>query len=163
MAEQGKGPAQEVPSRRKKYSRTFGQKICERIAQCEDWRVAYKKFGKPPYDALHAWPEEHPEFALALARARAIAADLRADQVLAIAEEATIGTVAVVRLKISTTQWHIQRTSPPRAPVRSDDSKAQEPEDGQIRIREFVPVEGEDGRPFTREIRPDGSCVDFDG
>ncbi|MEW5685801.1 MAG: hypothetical protein AB1942_12860 [Pseudomonadota bacterium] len=163
MAEQAKSGGGRSRPRRKQYSKAFGQRICERIATCGDWRESYEGFGKPPYDALHVWPETHPEFAAALARAREIAADARADAVLAIAEQSTAATVAVDRLKIMTVQWHVQRTSPPRPAARPDGQKGAMGGDGQIRIREFVPVDGEDGRPFTREIRLDGSCVDFDG
>lgn len=166
MAEQVKKAGRKTRRKRtppKKYTPTFAGLICERIATCKDWRAAYTKFGVPPYDALHRWPEEHPEFAVALAKAREIATELRADQILDIAMKTTPATAAVNRIKINTGQWHIERTAPARAPARPDGVQGKDIPGGQVRIREFVPVDGDSGRPFTREIRLDGSCVDFDG
>ena len=144
--------------RRVPFTEALGRKICERIAAGEPWRVEYERHGTPPYDALHAWPAEHPEFALALARARDVAADACADRALAVAEACTAATVTVDRLKVSMLQWYATRRSPQRPAARPDPKDRDQPYD--VRIRDFVPVARDDGSVFTREVRPDGSFID---
>ena len=86
-------------------------------------------------------------------------ADSWAEEALAVAKAATASTLQVDKLKVTTLLWRAAREAPQRSGGRKDDDGGSS--EAQVRIRDFVPVSREGGARFTREIRPDGSFVDF--
>ncbi|WP_041373480.1 terminase small subunit-like protein [Phenylobacterium zucineum] len=149
------------PSRRKipdangvishvRYSRAVGEEICRRISEGKLWHQIAGKGDMPSYDCLYRWRRRHPEFAEALEMAREMAADLKAEKALAVAEATTAATVTADRLKVSTFHWHAARGAPQRYGAKAEERPA-EPQVTYY-IRRFEKYVGEDGRTYVREV-----------
>lgn len=141
-----------------RYSRAVCDEICRRIAGGEVWHRIANTGSLPAYETLYAWRRKHPEFAEALAQAREAAAELRADQALLAAEEATPATVQVDRLKVAAYQWRAAKSAPklygPKAGEEAEGGG--EPRRMIIEIRRFEKVTNEDGKVVLREVFPEG-------
>jgi hypothetical protein len=121
--------------------------------------------GLPSYDSLYRWLRRYPDFAEAYAQAREMAADLRADRALAVAEDSTPATVTADRLRVSALQWRAAKGAPRRyGPKAGEEDVVDEggPRRLIIEVRRFERAVRPDGTAFTREILPDGSFDDGD-
>src|SRR3569623_8300 len=142
-----------------RYSKKVADRICRRIAQGEIWHRICNTDGLPSYTALYVWQKRYPDFAAAYAQAKEMAADLRADRALVVAEEATAATVQADRLRVSTLQWHAAKAAPKRYGPRpgEDDEDAGGGRTLTIHVRQFEKVVREDGSLGVREVGgPDG-------
>lgn len=140
-----------------RYSKAVTRELCLRIAQGEIWHKICNTGRMPSYTTLYAWLRKYPDFAEDYAQAREMAADLRADKVLVVAEEATAATVQRDRLRVGALQWHASKAAPKRYGSRAGDDgvKDGEPRELIIRIRQFERAWREDGTPYVREVRSD--------
>ncbi|MGH6965599.1 MAG: hypothetical protein ACREE0_14055 [Phenylobacterium sp.] len=141
-----------------RYSKKVTARICQRIARGDVWYKIANTDGLPSYDTLYQWLRKHPDFAEDFAQAREIAADLRADKVLVVAEEATAATVQRDRLHVGALQWHASKAAPKRYGSRPGDDGEPEGEPRRliIEVRRFETAYRPDGSAYTREILPDG-------
>lgn len=131
------------------YSIEVAEKICERIARGEYWHQIAGQPGLPEYTTPYNWAKHRPEFAEAWAQAKAMAADLRADKVLIVAEE---GTDDLQRDKahIGALKWHVARAeNPKREPGSWDLGKDRRLV---IEVRKFERAYREDGAAYVREV-----------
>jgi hypothetical protein len=143
-----------------RYSQKITNEICERIANGEAWFRIANTGRMPSYTTLYAWQRKHPEFAEALAQAREMAADLRADKALAVAEAATAATVQADRLHVGALQWRAAKAAPRRYGTRSDvhdDAEHAQTQRLIIEVRRFEKVTRPDGSVYVREVRPAAS------
>jgi hypothetical protein len=140
-----------------RYSKKLTEKICQRIARGDAWYRIANTDGLPSYDTLYVWLRKYPDFAEDFAQAREIAADLRADKTLAVAEEATAATVQRDRLRVAALQWHAAKAAPRRYGSRAGGDVEQEGEPRRliIEVRRFETAYRPDGTAYTREILPD--------
>jgi len=147
-----------------RYSKRVAREICERIAAGEIWFRICNTGRLPSYTTLYGWLRKHPDFAEGYAQAREMAADLRADKALAVAEDATAATVQADRLRVNTLQWHAAKAAPRRYGSRpgQDDGDGRPPE-LVIRVRQFERAWREDGAPYVREIAGPGAEPEPDG
>jgi hypothetical protein len=133
-----------------RYSPKIAREICERIAEGGTWSRICKDAHMPSYSALYGWCERHPEFADALTRARVMAADGFADQVLEVAQAATSATASGDRLHVGALQWRAAKAAP-----HVYGRKAEERVEQRriiVEVRKFQKVIGPDGRTYLREI-----------
>jgi hypothetical protein len=131
------------------YSEELAAEVCERIARGEVWSRIGGTDGMPEYSTLYYWRDTRPDFAEALARAQAAGNEVRADEVLAVSQEATRETIQEDRLHVGSLKWHVARADGFAA-------KANDWLSGKrrlvIRIREFERAWRTDGTPYVREI-----------
>ncbi len=141
-----------------RYSKKVTNEICQRLAQGEVWHKICNTGRLPSYTTLYAWLGKHPDFAADYARAKEMAADLRADKVLVVAEEATAETVQRDRLRVGALQWHAGKAAPRKYGSRAGENDAAEGAARRviIEVRHFEVAYREDGTAYTREILPDG-------
>jgi len=136
------------------YSDALAAEICERLARGEVWSRIGGDDGMPEYSTLFYWRRKRPEFDEAYCLARAAGAQFRADEVLAISQEATKETIQEARLQVGSLKWHVTRAD---TEAKSNNWVA-----GQrrlvIRIREFERAWRDDGTPYVREITPAGDA-----
>ena len=138
-----------------RYGEEITREICERIAGGDSWFKIANTGNMPSYATLYDWQRKHPEFAEALAQAREMAADLRADKALAVAEAATAATVQADRLHVGTLQWRAAKGAPRRYGTRSDvhdDLEDAQPPRLIIEVRRFEKVTRPDGSVYVREV-----------
>lgn len=132
-----------------RYSPAVAEEICERIARGEKWFQIAGSGRLPEYTTAFDWVKHRPDFAEAWAQARAMAADLRADKVLVVAEEGT-DDLQRDRLHVSALKWHVGRAENPKGqPNGWNLGKGRRLV---IRVREFERAYREDGTPYVREI-----------
>jgi hypothetical protein len=154
-----KTPDADGVSQMVRYSARATERICERLAKGEAWQNLCKEPGMPSYSVFYDWQRRHAEFAEAVAIARQIGADFKADKALEVASKATSATVQADRLHVGTLLKHAALTAPRRWGAR-----AEAPESGrekvvlEIRVRRFERVVGPDGRAFVRELKPEGEA-----
>jgi hypothetical protein len=141
-----------------RYSKKLTREICLRIAQGEIWHKICNKGHMPSYTTLYVWLRKYPDFAEDFAQAKEMAADLRADKVLVVAEESTAATVQSDRLKVGALQWHASKAAPKRYGSRAGEDVAPEgvPRRLIIEVRRFETAYRPDGAAYTREILPGG-------
>ncbi|WP_165844056.1 hypothetical protein [Phenylobacterium kunshanense] len=163
--EASKQAVQKHPRKRRVgFTPELGETICARIAAGETWSRICGTRGMPSYAALYQWRDQHPDFGAALARAKDMAADARADEALDVAKGATAGTVQADKLRVSTLMWHAARAAPHRYGSKVEAVVGKTGVSAiSVRIRAFTPVMREDGSVFAREILPDGSFLDHEG
>ena len=142
-----------------RYSKKLARDICERLAQGEIWYKICNSEGLPSYTTFYTWLAKYPDLALDYAQARAMAADLRADKVLVVAEEATTESVQRDRLRVRALQWHAGKAAPKKYGTRAGDDEAAEGATRRviIEVRHFEVAYREDGTAYTRQILPDGA------
>jgi hypothetical protein len=136
-------------SRVVRYSEALAGEVCERIARGAVWSRIGGTDGMPDYSTLFYWKRTRPEFAEALALAQAAGTEVRADEVVAVSQEATRETIQQDRLHVGSLKWHVARADGFAA-------KANDWVSGRrrlvIRIREFERAWRADGTPYVREI-----------
>jgi len=137
-----------------RYSRKITREICQRLAQGEVWQKICNTGRMPSYATLYTWLRKYPDFAADYAQAREMAADLRADKVLLVAEEATTATVQRDRLRVGALQWHAGKAAPRKYGARAGDDGADEGGARRliIEVRHFEVAYREDGTAYTRQI-----------
>ncbi|WP_309604338.1 hypothetical protein [Phenylobacterium sp.] len=138
-----------------RYGKAVAEEICRRIAMGEIWFKICNTGRLPSYTTLYDWLRKHPDFAEGYAQAREMAADLRADKALVVAEESTAATVQSDRLRVGALQWRAAKGAPKRYGSKageSDRHDAAPPREIVIRVRQFERLIGEDGLAYVREI-----------
>lgn len=146
------------------YSLALTEAICLRLARGESWFSICATRGMPSYSAFYVWRRRYPEFAEAVAIAREAAAELRADEALAVAQATTPATVTADRLRVSTLLGRAALDAPhdwggkPAPAARSSETV-----EVVFRVRHFEKVVGPDGKAFVRELRPEGEAQDPEG
>lgn len=145
-----------------RYSKTVTKAICKRIARGDVWYRIANTDGLPSYDTLYTWLRKYPDFAADFALAKEMAADLRADKVLVVAEEATAETVQRDRLRVGALQWHAGKAAPKKYGSRAGDVGAEDggPQRLIIEVRHFEVAYREDGTAYTRQIPRGGEGDD---
>jgi hypothetical protein len=140
-----------------RYSKKLTREICLRIAGGELWHKICNTGRMPSYTTLYDWQRRYPDFAEDFAQAREMAADLRADKVLVVAEEATAATVQRDRLRVAALQWHAAKAAPKRYGSRAGDDVEHEsaPRRIIVEVRRFETAYRPDGTAYTREILPE--------
>ena len=138
-----------------RYSKKVTREICLRIAGGEVWHKICNTGRLPSYTTLYTWLRKYPDFAEDYAQAREMAADLRADQVLVVAEEATAATVQRDRLRVGALQWHAAKAAPKRYGSRAEVVEEGAPRRLIIQVRHFEKAYRSDGTAYTREVLPD--------
>jgi hypothetical protein len=147
-----------------RYSKKLTRQICRRIAEGESWFQICNTDGLPSYNTLYRWKAKHPDFAAEYAQAREMAADLRADKVLAVAEASTAATVSADRLHVGALQWHAGRSAPKRWGAKAGEEAGETAAQRVIiEVRHFEVAYREDGSAYTREILPDGEGPNGEG
>lgn len=143
-----------------RYSKKITRELCRRIARGEVWYKMCNTGGLPSYDTLYRWLRKYPDFAEDFAQAREMAADLRADKALVVAEESTAATVQSDRLRVGALQWHAAKAAPQRYGSRAGEDVAADgaPRRLIIEVRRFETAYRPDGTAYTREILPDGEA-----
>ena len=145
------------------FTPKLGEAICARIAAGETWSKMCGTRGMPSYATLYQWRDQHPDFRAALARAKDMAADARADEALEVANGATAGAGQAGRLGVSSLLWDAAQGAPHRYGSKVEAVVGKSGVASiTARIRAFTPVMREDGSVFTREILPDGSFLDHE-
>ena len=138
-----------------RYSRAIAREICHRLAAGEIWFKICNTGRLPSYTTLYDWRRRYPEFAESYAQAREMAADLRADKALVVAEESTQATVQSDRLRVGALQWSAAKGSPrsygPKA-GKSDEIDEGQPRRLIIEVRRFEKVARDDGSVYVREL-----------
>lgn len=132
------------------YSNALAREVCERIARGEVWSRIGGTDGMPDYSTLFYWRRAKPEFAEAFALAKAAAAEVRADEVVAVSQEATRETIQEDRLHVGSLKWHVARADAQSA--KADSWSLGKGRRLVIRVREFERAWREDGTPYVREI-----------
>jgi hypothetical protein len=140
-----------------RYSAKLTERICERLARGEAWRTVCQERGMPSYTTFYLWQRRHPEFAQAVAVARQMGADYKADKALEVAASSTSATVQADRLHVGTLMKHAALTAPRRWGARAEapESGGREKTVLEVRVRRFERVVGPDGRAFVRELKPE--------
>lgn len=141
-------------SRFVRYSEALAKEVCERIARGEVWSRIGGTDGMPEYSTLFYWRRVKPEFAEAYALARAAGAEVRADEVVAVSQDATRETIQEDRLHVGSLKWHVARADAQGA--KADGWSLGKGRRLVIRVREFERAWREDGTPYVREITLSG-------
>lgn len=147
-----------APKKRKTpvhYTEKRAQEILRRIANGERWNQVARGKDTPGYNVIYSWVARRPEFGAALALAKRIGAEARADKALEIAENATKESVVVDRLHIGTLKWAVERASKAYGP-RPDEPDLGAGRKVTIIVRQFENYVDADGVTRVREIAPLG-------
>lgn len=96
------------------YTTEIADKICIGLADGKSLRTICKLKGMPSKATVFRWLRDHPEFAQVYATARDDQADLLADEVVEIADNAgsTKGAINKARLRIDARKWFAGVTRP---------------------------------------------------
>ena len=135
------------------YTPELADRICDYLAAGYSWHRICNTDDLPSYSCLHKWMAQRPEFAEAVHQAREVAADLKADLALEVAEESTHATVQSDRLRVSTLKWHAAKHAPHRygaAAERAD----RLPSQVTVRVLDFERYVDADGETKIRAIAP---------
>jgi hypothetical protein len=143
-----------------RYSKKVAREICLRIAGGEVWHKICNTGRLPSYTTLYTWLRKYPDFAEDFAQAKEMAADLRADKVLVVAEESTAATVQADRLRVGALQWHAAKAAPKRYGSRAEVMEEGVPRRLIIQVRHFEKAYRPDGTAYTREVLPDDEEAD---
>ena len=138
-----------------RYGKAVAEEICRRIAMGEIWFKICNTGRLPSYTTLYDWLRKKPDFAEGYAQAREMAADLRADRALVVAEESTAATVQSDRLRVGALQWRAAKGAPRRYGSKAGEADRQDAaplREIVIRVRQFERLIGEDGLAYAREI-----------
>jgi hypothetical protein len=106
------------------YTERISKMICEHVATGEGLKSALKKIGTlaPSVNAVWKWIEEYPEFRASYDRALQMQANMHADRIVELAEEAltTPSKAAAIRVATDIYKWNAEMRDPakysPKAP-----------------------------------------------
>ena len=87
------------------YNPDTVEAICVRLIEGESLRSICRDPAMPAISTVCKWRNVHQEFAEQYARAREDQADTLADEIIAIADEATPEDVNVARLRVDSRKW----------------------------------------------------------
>jgi hypothetical protein len=87
-------------------------KICSFTVRGNSLERISRRNGMPSIDSMVEWQRRHPEFARLMDIARKARADLRAEQVVDIADAATPATERVARLRVDARKWDASKERP---------------------------------------------------
>jgi len=148
-----------------KYGQKICDEICARIAAGEAWTNIANTGRMPSYATLYDWRRKHPEFAEALAQAREMAAELRADMAVLAAEAATKEDVQVARLKVAAYQKFaanptVHLRGERRAKATRESAPDERPRRFIVEVRRWTKVTLPNGKVVLREVFPEGEGED---
>lgn len=109
----------------------------------------------PSASSFHNWKRDKPGFADMVSAARLNGADALVDEVLDTARAVTAQSLTADREKMLNLRWAVGRNTLPHYGERPAQTRGRATE-LHIRVRRFEKLMGEDGRPFLREILPEG-------
>ena len=140
-----------------RFSLGLCETICELLAQGHPWHRIAGTRGMPSYQTLYNWKRTKPGFAEAVEAAQELGREYCADRAVEVAEEATRETVMVDRLRATTLMRRASYGGSRRWSGKGGGA-AEKPEPVEVvfRVRHFERVVGPDGKPFVREIFPEG-------
>jgi|GraSoiStandDraft_4_1057263.scaffolds.fasta_scaffold1455349_2 hypothetical protein len=139
------------------YCPEIAREIVTRIADGESWASMANTGKMPAHRTLYLWRDRYPALAEALVWARTVAAELKADRALAVAEATTARSVTADRLHFNALMQRAAFDAPerwsdkPRTPA-----KAAARVEYVFHLRHFEKVIGPDGQAFVREIKRRG-------
>lgn len=143
-----------------KFTPDLAREIVERLSKGEAWSRMCLEREMPSYSTLYLWSAKFPDFGRAVAQARAMAADAKAEQALDVAEATSTSTVQGDRLRVSTLMLHAARMAPKRWSTRAEnpgeEDLAPRFEPPRFRIRHFSRVVLPDGTKTVEEAFPGG-------
>lgn len=87
-------------------------KVCQRLAEGESLRTICAESGFPNRMTLHRWCEDDPEIATAIAHARNVGFDERAERAVEEAKSCEDATKA--RLAFDAERWYLAKLNPAR-------------------------------------------------
>lgn len=114
------------------YTDAFADMICEAIANGGALYQLAKQPGWPDSVTIYRWLDRHEDFRTKYARARERQADLRAEEIVVIADEATDPHKG--RLQVDARKWQASKLSPKKYGDRIV-QEHQGPDGGPIRTR----------------------------
>ena len=88
-----------------KYSEEVTQKICDELANGKSLRQICAQEGMPVVGAVCKWLAIYPEFHIEYAKAREAQAEYYADEIVDIADNATLEEVQKAKLQIDSRKW----------------------------------------------------------
>ena len=91
--------------RRSDFTPEISETICTRLALGESLRSICRDEKSPGLTTVMQWLDKRPDFAIQYARARELQAEYLFDEIIEIADKATIETVQQARLQIDTRKW----------------------------------------------------------
>lgn len=158
----GAPPAVQPRRRNAQYSEEMAERLCVLRNEGQTWRAICAKKGMPAYTTICLWRRTKPDFAAALRAADAGAADLRADEALEFARNASQGpmgdrlrhTAFMQRAALDAPErWAGGKASRPSAAAAAVNAPRVEVV---FRVRRFEKVVNDEGRTVLREIFPEG-------
>ena len=158
MTKKVKGPSLQPRRRKTKFTAEMVRKVCEDLASGMSYDEVGRNPRRPCSATIYNWRREHPEFAEAADAARAFGAEFCADRARRVAEEATEETVRKAKLQVDTLMQRAALLAPLRWGGRSAGAAKAQPVEVVFRMRHFERVEGPDGKPFLREIKPESEA-----
>jgi hypothetical protein len=101
------------PALRKRdtFSPEVGERICTRLMGGDSLRAICQVDGMPARATVFAWLKQHPAFQEQYIRARAIQAELLADEILELADDAR-SSIQRSRLQIDARKWLASKLFP---------------------------------------------------
>lgn len=103
MAATKKKPAKRAPGRPSTYTDSLARRICVQIAEGKSIRKICQGKGMPTLSTIFKWLDEKPAFSEQYARARAIQAEVHADEIVDIAD--TESDPAKARVRVDARKW----------------------------------------------------------
>jgi hypothetical protein len=155
MTETSKTSADGEAVRVGKYEPKWGKAIAEKLADGKSWVEICAEDRMPTLMTVHTWLARHPDFAERVAKGRAVAADLWADEALRIARETTAASASADRLRVATLLGRAAVDSPQRWGGKAAPAERPEASEVSFRFRRFEKVVGPDGRTVLREVFPE--------
>lgn len=104
-----------MAGRPSKYTEELAAEICTRIMNGESLRTICETEGMPRRETVHRWLAENETFSLQYARARDTQADTYADDIVAIADQATDkDSAAAAKVRVDARKWVAAKLKPKR-------------------------------------------------
>jgi len=121
------------PGRPSKYAPALGRRICRMIVAGDSLRRICARKDMPTVSTLMLWVANNPGFSEQYTRAKEFQADLDADDIRDIADNATPETAAVDKLRMEARKWNAARRRPRKYGDRVHNEHSG-PDDGPIRL-----------------------------